>query len=102
MDINENWFNVKQNELKVQFEPDLKVQFEQSQNELKEKIIILEHKVEELFKMCHHIENNNLKLTNRILENEVILERTKNILLRKNISFPFMSDYHKFFNDKIL
>ena len=37
------------------------------------------------------IEVENLKLINRILEAEISLERTKNILVRKNISFPFIA-----------
>ena len=37
------------------------------------------------------IEVENLKLINRILEAEISLERTKNILVRKHISFPFIS-----------
>jgi chromosome segregation ATPase len=38
---------------------------------------------------CNLIKNENLKLINRILETEVSIERTTNILLRKGISFPF-------------
>lgn len=38
---------------------------------------------------CNVIRNENLKLINRILEAEISVERTTNILLRKNISFPF-------------
>lgn len=38
---------------------------------------------------CNLIRNENLKLINRILEAEISVERTTNILLRKNISFPF-------------
>lgn len=35
------------------------------------------------------LEAENLKMINRILEAEIAVERYKNILLRKNISFPF-------------
>ena len=38
---------------------------------------------------CNIVRNENLKLINRILEAEISVERTTNILLRKNISFPF-------------
>lgn len=38
---------------------------------------------------CNLMKNENLKLINRILETEVSIERTTNILLRKGISFPF-------------
>lgn len=37
----------------------------------------------------HHMETENLRLVNRILEAEISMERYKNLLLRKNISFPF-------------
>lgn len=38
---------------------------------------------------CNVIRNENLKLINRILEAEISIERSTNILLRKGISFPF-------------
>ena len=47
--------------------------------------------IDELKQKISIIEVANLKLINRILEAEISLERTKNILLRKNISFPFVA-----------
>lgn len=45
---------------------------------------------------CNSIKNENLKLINRILEAEISVERTTNILLRKHISFPFTPLSNKF------
>ena len=53
-------------------------------------------KIKELESLCNKITNENLKLINRILEAEISIERTKNILLRKNISFPFTPLTSKF------
>jgi methyl-accepting chemotaxis protein len=47
--------------------------------------------IEDLKQKFSIIEVENLKLINRILEAEISLERTKNILVRKNISFPFIA-----------
>lgn len=53
-------------------------------------------KIKELETICNKISNENLKLINRVLEAEISIERTKNILLRKNISFPFTPLTSKF------
>jgi len=55
-------------------------------NDHKEKI---NKKIKDNETLCNVIRNENLKLINRILEAEISVERTTNILLRKNISFPF-------------
>ena len=53
-------------------------------------------KIKDLEIICNKISNENLKLINRVLEAEISIERTKNILLRKNISFPFTPLTSKF------
>ncbi len=51
------------------------------------------HKIDERMKECEKriadLEKENLRLVNRILEAEIAAERYKNLMLRKNISFPF-------------
>ena len=47
---------------------------------------------EENLLKINKIENDWKELVTRLLETEVFLERTKNILVRKHISFPFISD----------
>jgi len=49
----------------------------------------LRSKIKDNETSCNIVRNENLKLINRILEAEISVERTTNILLRKNISFPF-------------
>lgn len=56
---------------------------------LKNIIEEVQKKVKQNETNCNLIRNENLKLINRILEAEISVERTTNILLRKNISFPF-------------
>lgn len=68
---------------------DIKQQLEShilNDNNDKEK---MNKKIKENETLCNKIRNENLKLINRILEAEISVERTTNILLRKNISFPF-------------
>jgi len=57
--------------------------------EIKQQIKDIQKKVLSNESTCNVIRNENLKLINRILEAEISVERTTNILLRKNISFPF-------------
>jgi len=57
--------------------------------ELRKKIKDMNKKVLDNESTCNVVRNENLKLINRILEAEISVERTTNILLRKNISFPF-------------
>lgn len=57
--------------------------------DLRKKIKDINKKVLDNESTCNLIRNENLKLINRILEAEISVERTTNILLRKNISFPF-------------
>ena len=42
--------------------------------------------------ICNKISNENLKLINRLLEAEISIERTKNILLRKIKEFQNQDD----------
>ena len=49
----------------------------------------LEKKVDTLHQTVAELQSDNLKLVNRILEAEIAVERYRNLLLRKNISFPF-------------
>lgn len=94
--INGNWFSVSEDK-EVEFlnlnedeKEDKKIdkRFKDLEDKLN-RIYELEERVKELETTCHKIRNENLKLINRVLEAEISIERTKNILLRKNISFPF-------------
>lgn len=49
----------------------------------------LEKRVQTLETHVGQLQNENLRLVNRILEAEIAVERYRNLLLRKNISFPF-------------
>jgi len=94
--INGNWFSVSEDK-EVEFlnlnedekeDKKLDKRFKDLEDKLN-RIYELEERVKELETTCHKIRNENLKLINRVLEAEISIERTKNILLRKNISFPF-------------
>lgn len=63
--------------------------FSKEDEEIKKHIQEIYSKVRANETACNVIRNENLKLINRILEAEISVERTTNILLRKNISFPF-------------
>jgi chromosome segregation ATPase len=82
-EIREDINNIKDSikDIKKQLEDHLS-----NDNDDKEKI---NKKIKENETLCNVIRNENLKLINRILEAEISVERTTNILLRKNISFPF-------------
>jgi hypothetical protein len=69
---------------------------ENENNELKERINIFSTRLKSNETSCNSIKNDNLKLINRILEAEISVERTTNILLRKHISFPFTPLSNKF------
>lgn len=94
--INGKWFSVSEDtELEV-IEENKEREYEKRIRDLEEKVKKFEEKVEkledninDLETTCNKIRNENLKLINRVLEAEISIERTKNILLRKNISFPF-------------
>jgi|Laugresu1bdmlbsd_1035121.scaffolds.fasta_scaffold04859_3 hypothetical protein len=100
--INGKWFSVSEDsELEV-MEENKEREYEKRIKDLEEKverikdleekverIKDLEDKIHHLETTCNKIRNENLKLINRVLEAEISIERTKNILLRKNISFPF-------------
>lgn len=58
-----------------------------------EKIIKLEQRIEEQTRKYNELKNDWIAVTNRLLETETYLERTKNLLVRKNISFPFISEH---------
>lgn len=71
---------------------DLKTQlenFHKEDQEMKKQLQEIQTKIKSNETSCNVIRNENLKLINRILEAEISVERTTNILLRKNISFPF-------------
>ena len=101
--INRNWFSVSEDDdvkflnedLTQKLENKIKVLDEKLENKIKvldekiNKIHELEEKLKTIEINCSKIINENLKVINRVLEAEVSIERTKNILLRKNISFPF-------------
>jgi len=101
--INGNWFSVSEDK-EVEFlnlnedekeDKKLDKRFKDLEDKLN-RIYELEERVKELETTCHKIRNENLKLINRVLEAEISIERTKNILLRKNISFPFTPLTSKF------
>lgn len=69
---------------------------ENNDNEIKGEIEKIYTRVKANENVCNSIKNDNLKLINRILEAEISVERTTNILLRKNISFPFTPLSNKF------
>jgi len=60
-----------------------------NEQEVREQVKDIHKKVINNESTCNVVRHENLKLINRILETEISLERTTNILLRKNISFPF-------------
>lgn len=60
-----------------------------STDELEKKIDALQDRVQRCETTIQSLQNENLKLVNRILEAEVAAERYKNLMLRKQISFPF-------------
>jgi len=57
--------------------------------ELETKILSLERHLERMESLVHTLTNENLKMTNRVLEAEISLERAKNSLVRNHIPFPF-------------
>lgn len=98
--INSDWFSISNDddkEIKENIEKSLKYDqlleknkdLENKVKELENKLKELENKTIDLDLTCNKIRNENLKIINRVLEAEISIERTKNILLRKNISFPF-------------
>lgn len=65
--------------------------------EIKDKLLLLTNKVNHLEDKIKLIETENLKITNKLLEKELELERNKNSLLRHNIPFNF-TPYGHFIN----
>lgn len=59
--------------------------------ELETKILSIERHLEKMESLVHTLTNENLKMTNRVLEAEIALERAKNSLVRNHIPFPFSS-----------
>jgi hypothetical protein len=57
--------------------------------ELETKILSIERHLEKMESLVHTLTNENLKMTNRVLEAEIALERAKNSLVRNHIPFPF-------------
>jgi hypothetical protein len=111
--INGNWFSIEEDkdvefvinindEIDKSNKKDLEM-YKEKINEMEVKLKDLEmyketckEKIKDLEIICNKISNENLKLINRVLEAEISIERTKNILLRKNISFPFTPLTSKF------
>lgn len=62
---------------------------ESESKEIKEQIQQLSQRLDTIEKTIENLKNENLKLVNRMLEAEVSLERYKNLMLRKHITFPF-------------
>ena len=58
-------------------------------NECLRQLQELRDEVAECRQKLQTMETDNLRLVNRVLEAEIAMERYKNLLLRKNISFPF-------------
>lgn len=115
--INTNWFSIEEDkqdeEYIIETKKELTKRIDSCEKHLKSIQLILDDlknqmdtlskKDEEITKIiqeiqtkvrnnetsCNVIRNENLKLINRILEAEISVERTTNILLRKHISFPF-------------
>jgi len=58
-------------------------------NKLETKILYIERHLEKMESLVHTLTNENLKMTNRVLEAEIALERAKNSLVRNHIPFPF-------------
>lgn len=63
--------------------------FDVKLNECLREIQQLRDDVSECRVKLQTMETDNLRLVNRVLEAEIAMERYKNLLLRKNISFPF-------------
>lgn len=80
MDINNEWFSISSPNEKEK---------EKEKEKIDERFKKMEEKIRELENLYQDMRTENLKLVNRILEAEISLERSKNLLLRKNISFPF-------------
>ena len=113
--MNASWFSIKKEKEELGFETELYKKIEDLSLENKELSSKVSSNVETMSSMSSTIDNmsstidnmsstiedlkqkfsiievENLKLINRILEAEISLERTKNILVRKNISFPFIA-----------
>ena len=96
--MNASWFSVKKEEKDItltECETDtikeLYSRIEELSLENNSNMQGMSTTIDELKQKISIIEVANLKLINRILEAEISLERTKNILLRKNISFPFVA-----------
>lgn len=75
------WFSIQSSEDFHALEKRVESNFQQ--------LVQLQKQVTECTEHITQLQNDNLKLVNRILEAEIAVERYKNLLLRKNISFPF-------------
>lgn len=96
--ISENWCNIETNELQTRIK-----NLENYTETLQERIIVLEKIIQEnnvkreneIQKISEHlreITNEHLKTMNRMLEAEISLERTKNLLVRNHIPFSFRNN----------
>lgn len=65
------------------------VSVEDEQKKVKEMCQDLQKRMVTLEQQMTTLQAENLRLVNRILEAEIAVERYKNLLLRKNICFPF-------------
>lgn len=98
VDWENQWYDIKNNNILYQIKQqnDTLLQHFNEKNEeknddddLKTKINELSQRLDGMEKTIHELKNENLKLVNRMLEAEVSLERYKNLMLRKHITFPF-------------
>ena len=78
--VNENWCNID----KEDKEKDEKYEMD---NRLK----LLEERFKKMEEKFQEIQTEHLKTMNKLLETEISLERTKNLLVRNHIPFPFSS-----------
>lgn len=96
VDWENQWYDIKNNNILYQIKQqnDTLLQHfneknEEKEEDLKTKVNKLEQRLDGMEKTIDELKNENLKLINRMLEAEVSLERYKNLMLRKHITFPF-------------
>ena len=76
--VNENWCNIDKDE---------------SNNDTNKRLKLLEERVKKTEEKLQEIQTEHLKTMNKLLETEISLERTKNLLVRNHIPFPFSASY---------
>ena len=111
LSINDNWCEIeyKREESKDKQKEDMRNELKKEiKNELKNEIDNYINKINKLEERLKKTEENirdmqteHLKAINKILETEISLERTKNLLVRNNIPFPFSIPFRDKIGDKI-